>query len=328
MEVLVTGANGFIGSALCRRLVENGYNVKGLVRKTSDLSRIKGLPIQLIFGSLEDQESLINAAEGEQIVFHLAATTTDWGSKEFFHRVNVEGTHRLIEASVNAGVNRFVYVSSFGVHSFINSENMNEESPTIPPPFHYCQTKLDAENLVMKYHQQRKINVTVVRPGVVFGPGNTDFFHTKALKSGKTIYFGDGRILNPYLYIDNLIDGLILAGTKDEASGEIYVITDGTKITQRNFNEMICKEMGITPSSISINSELAYAVAWFLETIYHFFRIQNRPFITRFHVSFARNNYHFNIEKARRDLGYVPRISIDEAIRRTVDWYRKETQNK
>ena len=181
----------------------------------------------------------------------------------------------------------------------------------------------------MNYHQQGKITVTIVRPGTVYGPGNPDSYYTiKALSSGKMIYIGNGKILTPYSFIDNLIDGLILTGIKDKAAGEAYVITDGIKIARRNSHEMICKEMGITLSSISINPELAYAVAWFLEMVYHFFKIQNRPAITRFHVYFARNNYYFNIEKARRDLGYIPRIDIDEAIRRTVDWYQKETQKK
>lgn len=186
MKVLVTGANGFVGAALCKKLVERGDQVRGLVRKTSDLTLLKGIPIQKMVGSLESSESLKKAVEGIGLVYHVASAVSDWGSIKMFRRVNVEGTRHLLNASIRAGVNRFVYVSSVAVHSFIGAQEMNENSPQLPTPFPYCQTKRETEAIVMEAHHQNKIVVTVVRPGDVFGPGD----RTSLLKMARLLEAG------------------------------------------------------------------------------------------------------------------------------------------
>jgi len=325
MHILVTGANGFVGSVLCKKLLERGYKVKGLVRKTSDLSLLEGVPIQKVIGSLEDTASLEKAVENVSLVYHVAAAVTDWGIFNYFWQVNVEGTKNLLEASVRAGVRKFVYVSSVAVHSFIGAENMNESSPQLPTPFPYCQTKRETEKLVMDYHHRGKIIVTIVRPGDVFGPGDRTSLlkMRKMLESGTMAYIDGGETLGAFTYVENLAEGLILAGIKKEADGEVYVITDGIKLTWREYFEKLTEALDLPKPRISVNSTLAYRVASLLEFFYRLFNIKSRPPITRYLIDHLRKDFHFTIGKARRELGYEPKVGIDEAIQRTADWYKK-----
>lgn len=325
IRILVTGANGFVGAMLCRKLVERRNHVRGLVRKTSDLSLLQGIPIQYIVGSLEDPGSLKPAVQGIKLVYHVAAAVTDWGSLDYFRRVNVEGTRNLLEASVSEGVNRFIYVSSVAVHSFIGAQDMDENSPQLPTPFPYCQTKREAEALVMKYHNQGKINATIVRPGDIFGPGDRVSLlkMAKMLEAGKIAHVGGGKTLGAFTYVENLVHGLILAGTKKQAAGKTYIITDGIKLTWREYFEKLTKAVCLPAPKISVNANLALGMAMMLELFYRLFRIKARPLITRYLITHLRKDFHFSIDKARMELGYEPKVGIDDAIQRTAEWYKK-----
>jgi nucleoside-diphosphate-sugar epimerase len=325
MRCLVTGANGFVGATLCRKLVERGDVVWGLVRKTSDLSLLEGIPIQRIVGALDEPLTLENAMGRFDIIYHVAAAVSDWGTLDYFRRVNVEGTQNLIEAAVRHGVRRFVYVSTAAVHSFIGAQDMNEDSPQLPTPFPYCRSKREAEDLVMDFHRQQKIPVTIVRPGDVFGPGDRVSFLKFAglLESGKMAYIGGGRKLGAFTYVENLVDGIILAGIVEKAAGQAFIITDGSRLTWREYFEKLTQEMGVSKPWMSVNPIVACAAASMLELIYRSFEFKTRPPITRYLVAHLRKDFHFSIEKARHELGYEPKVGIDEAIQRTAEWYRE-----
>ena len=324
MQILVTGANGFVGATLCRKLVERGDSVRGLVRKTSDLSLLEGIRIQRMVGSLDDRESLNRAVKGVELVYHVASAVSDWGTWDMFRRANVEGTRRVLEASSGAGVKRFVYVSSVAVHSFIGAQEMNENSPQLPTPFPYCQTKREAEVVVLKAHQEGRIGVTVVRPGDVFGPGDRVSLLKMAglLEAGRMAYINGGKTLGAFTYVENLADGLILAGIQKRALGETYVITDGTKVSWREYFERLTSALELPRPRLSVNATVAYGAASVLEFFYRLFRIGSRPPITRYLIAHLRRDFHFSIEKARRELGFQPKVDFDEAIQRTAEWYK------
>ena len=324
MQILVTGANGFVGATLCRKLVERGETVRGLVRKTSDLSLLEGIRIQRMVGSLDDRESLNRAVKGVELVYHVASAVSDWGTWDMFRRANVEGTRRVLEASSGTGVKRFVYVSSVAVHSFIGAQEMNENSPQLPTPFPYCQTKREAEAVVLKAHQEGRIGVTVVRPGDVFGPGDRVSLLKMAglLEAGRMAYINGGKTLGAFTYVENLADGLILAGIQKRALGETYVITDGTKVSWREYFERLTSALELPRPRLSVNATVAYGAASVLEFFYRLFRIGSRPPITRYLIAHLRRDFHFSIEKARRELGFQPKVDFDEAIQRTAEWYK------
>ena len=330
MRDLVTGANGFVGASLCRRLIERGDEVRGLVRKTSDCSLLHGLPVKHVVGSLDEISVLKKAVEGVDLVYHVAAAVSDWGSREYFQKGNVEGTRNILEASIEAGVKRFVFISSIAVHSFIGGQDMDENAPQLPTPFPYCQTKREAEALVMAVHKLHQIEVTIVRPGDVFGPGDRTSLLKMAeyLEKGKMAYVGGGRTLAAFTYVENLNEGLVLAGIVDKAAGETYVITDGSHRTWRDYFEKLTQALDLPQPKISIHPALAYPAAWILEWIYRLFRVSSRPPITRYLIAHVRKDFHFGIQKAGRELGYVPAIGFDEAIRRTAAWYRQQREKQ
>lgn len=324
MKVFVTGANGFVGSALCRKLLEREDTVLGLVRKTSNLSLLEGVPIQKVIGSLDDENSFSDALNNVEVLFHVAGAVSDWGKLEYFRKVNVQGTRNLIEAAIEKKVKRFVYVSSIVVHSHIDSCDLDEQSPQYDTPFPYVQTKREAEKLVMNYHKERKIEVTIVRPGDIYGPGDRVSLLKMApmLEKGIMGNIGGGKTIGALTYVQNLADGLILAGTKKEAAGEAFVITDGKKISWREYFEALTEELNVPPPRFSLPPVVAGSIANLLEFIYRILSIKKRPPLTKYLVTHLRENFHFSIDKAKKMLGYKPSIDFDQAIKETAVWYK------
>jgi nucleoside-diphosphate-sugar epimerase len=329
MRVLVTGANGFVGAALCQRSVARGDSVRGLVRRASDLALLQGVDVERVVGDLGDPPSLVSAARGVEVIYHVAAAVSDWGTLAYFRRVNVEGTKNVLEAAIQNGVPRFVYVSSAAVHSFIGAQDMDEQSPQLPTPFPYCQSKREAETVVLGYHRLGKVAATIVRPGDVYGPGDRVALLrlSKLLESGMMARVGRGEKLGAFTYVENLAHGLILAGTVERAAGEAYVITDGVKLTWRAYFDRLASALDVPPPRITVDPALAYAAATALEFAYRLLRITHRPPITRYLVTHLSRDFHFSIEKARRELGYEPQVGVDEAISRTARWYNKVARN-
>jgi len=323
MRILVTGANGFVGAALCKKLVQSGHQVRGLVRKTSDCSLLQGVSIEKVIGSLEDTESLRKAAEQAELVYHTAAAVTDWGTYTFFRRVNVEGTRHMLDAAVASGIRRMVLVSSVVVSSFIDQRHMDENSPRHDTPFPYCRTKREAEELAMQYHRKGLIEIVIVRPGDIYGPGDRVSLLKMAplLEKGGMAYIDHGHKTGAFTYIENLVDGLILAGSAKEAAGQAFVITDGIELTWRAYFEKLCDALEVPRPKISVPSWLALGIAAFLETLYRLMRIKARPPLTMYLVHHLRSDFHFSIRKAKQILGYDPGVGIDAAMKKTAAWY-------
>jgi nucleoside-diphosphate-sugar epimerase len=324
MRALVTGANGFVGSTLCRKLVERGDTVRGLVRQTSDLSLIAGLPVERCVGSLDDWESLNAAAREVDVVYHLAGAVSDWGTLAHFRRINVEGTRCVLEAAVANKVGRFIYISSTAVHGFPNAQDMDETWPQPETPFPYSRSKQEAEALALSYHSRGETQVVVVRPGDIYGPGDRVVLQRLSglLDVGAVPLIANGARLGALTYVENLGDGLILAGTVEHAAGEAYIVTDGVKVTWREYAEKLSGALGVPSPRLSIGSTVAGALAAMLESAYRLLGVRARPPLTRYLVKHLSTDYHFRIDKARRELGYVPRVGLDEALERTAAWYR------
>jgi len=325
MKTLVTGANGFVGSTLCQALLRRGDKVRGLVRKTGELRFLDGIDIELFYGDLRDSRSLSKATEGIDIVYHVGALTSDWGSLELFRSMNVEGTKNILESSLASGVKRFVHISTIMVHTLLNKRNMTEESPLGNPSFPYSVSKVEAEELVMDFYKKHGLAVTIVRPGDVTGPKDRTFFlkMAKPLEMGLIPYVNRGKHLFAFTYVENLVDGIILAGTTDRAVGQAYLITDGVEMSWKQLFDMLSMELGIHKPLFSVNGKLMYPIVVVVEFIYGLLGIRQRPPVTRYVLARQSSDFHFSIEKAKRDLNYRPKISPEEAIRRTIQWYRE-----
>lgn len=325
MKALVTGANGFVGSNLCEALINKGVQVRGLVRKTSDLSFLKGFDVELIYGSLDNRKILENAARDIDIVYHVAALTSDWGALRLFRKANVEGTRNILGVSYESGIKRFIYISSVAVHDCHGVRDIVETYPAKANISSYCISKREAEDIVMEFYNKYNFPVTIIRPGDVFGPRDrTSFLKlVKALEAHKLPLINQGKALFPYTYVENLVNGIILAGENEKAVGQAYIITDGIKITWKEYFKALTTELKIKEPTLSINSGIAWLLAVALEIIYKILHIKSRPPATKYLIAHMRDDIHFSIKKANEELGYEPGIPFEESIKRTVRWYRE-----
>ncbi len=324
--VLVSGANGFIGSHLCARLLKEGRKVRALVRRTSNLAGLAGIKVQLAEGDVTERESLDKAMEGVEIAFHVAGFASDWGSPEKFTAVNLGGTRSMAEAAKSRGVKRFVHVSSTAVHGFGNGRYATEDSPRPPTVFPYNESKRLAEEWLLEFSRFSSMEVVMIRPGNVFGPRDSTFIapYLDAIRRGWLGYIGGGRSWTCPTYVENLVYGIALASSVPGAAGMSYIITDGLDIDWRTFTEKLARAVKARAPRYSLPFRPAYGAAAAMEAAWKLFHAKNPPVLTRYRISNAGRDYHFSIEKAKRMLGYQPPVGLDEAIRRTVAWYLKQ----
>jgi len=323
-KILITGVNGFIGSQFARRLVADGHTVSGIVRRSSDLSYLKDLKLQLFYGDITDKPSLITACEGVEIIIHVAGFASDWGSLKSFLNINLNGTQNIAEAASEKGVKRLVHISSAAVHGFPNRRNMSEENPMPRTVFPYCESKKEAELWLRDFMRGTSMEIVIIRPGNVYGPYDHTFIdkYLDALADGKIAYLDRGGHKTCPVYIENLTDAVVQACFVPEAAGEAFIITDGLDIDWKTFTDAFADAMNIKRPRASVPFAIGYGIAWLMEMIWKMAGAKKPPQLTRYRICNGGRDYHFTIRKAGKILHFNPEISFDEAVRRTTDWYR------
>jgi nucleoside-diphosphate-sugar epimerase len=324
LKVLITGVNGFIGSHIAERMIKNGMEVYGLVRKTSDLRLIEGMPISLRYGDITDAASVQKSVADMDIVIHNAGLASDWGPLDLFMKINFQGTQNIVKASMEAEVKRFVLMSSVAIHGFGSEGTMNELSPIKTHGFHYNISKWEAEKWTFEYTKNSPMEVSAIRPGNVFGPKDHTFIekYLDVLVKGQGGYVNGGHAYTCPVYVGNLSQAVYLAATHPKAAGEASIITDGYDITWRQFTEQLCEKMSIKPPQLSIPFAIGNPLALFLEKVYIWTHQKSAPLLTSYRMHNGGKNYHFSIEKAKNILGYTLETPLDEALEKTVVWYR------
>lgn len=330
MNIFITGINGFIGSNLARALVAMGHRISGSVRPTSDRSFIADLPLQLFVGDIGEPAFLTRVLVGQDMVFHIAALASDWGTMETFHRINVLGTMNVARAAQEAGVQRLVYLSSTAVYGFTGYRHRVESDPKPEHNFPYAITKLQAETWLRKFARENGLPVTIIQAANVYGPHDRTFFlkFAPALEKGLIPLINRGQAWTCPTYVENLTHALWLAGNHPRGVGETFVISDDLEITWAQFVAALCRELNAPAPRLSASFSVAYALASSIEGIYKLLRLRQEPILSRYRICNFGMDYHFSIQKAREVLGYSPSIGLDEAIRRTVAWYRHYQEGK
>ncbi|GIW23047.1 MAG: 3-beta hydroxysteroid dehydrogenase [Candidatus Sericytochromatia bacterium] len=325
-NVLVTGANGFIGSNLCKFLNSKGYNVRALVLKNTSLKFIEDVNLEIFYGDISDNNSIKGSCRNIDTIFHLAAIAKDWGNKDIFFKVNVNGTENLLNQAVKENVKRFIFMSSIAVHKYSGYIDADENvEKNCSKNFYYGLSKSLAENIVNDFYINKKIETVIIRPGLFpFGPNDiTSFLKlAHALESRKFLFVNSGKSLLSTAYIENLCYGLELAGLSNNASGNTYIISDDVKITWKELIEKFCKELSINSNFYSIPYWLANIFAVFIELFYKLFDLKVEPPLTRYRALIMKNDIHFSCNKAKKELKYKPIVSLDEGIKKTVQWYK------
>ncbi|MCG8527735.1 MAG: NAD(P)-dependent oxidoreductase [Opitutales bacterium] len=323
MKVLVTGANGFTGSYLTKLLLSEGYQVRVLVRNNANLDTLEGLDVEYAYADLAKDGAPDGLMDEIEIVYHVAAAfRVENVPEKYFWDVNVEGTRKLIEAAAEAKVKRFVHCSTVGVQGEISNPPAKEEDPYKPGDY-YQESKVDGEKLVLEFSQKTGLPVSIVRPVGIYGPGDTRFLKFfKMISRGKFRMIGSGKVLYHLTYVEDLVQGIMLAGIKEKAVGEIFTIGGEGFMTLREFADKVAVLSERKISSIHIPAWPVWFAGWICEMLCKPFGIT--PPIYRRRVDFFIKDRAFDISKAKKLLDYQPKYSVDEGLKLTFDWYRKE----
>jgi nucleoside-diphosphate-sugar epimerase len=323
MKALVTGATGCIGSHLAEELLNRGHQVRALVRKSSNLSEIQHLPMELFYGDVTDREAVRQAVAGMDVVYHTAARMNDWGPWKIFHEQNIAGTLNLLEAGLESGIKRFVHTSSTGVTGLCALYNTTEDAP-YQPQGHYEESKVESEKLVIRFCREKGLPYTIVRPCWTLGPRARRHvpLMIEYLRSGKFKILGNGKNVLSFIDPRDAGLGVYLAGVAPKAEGQIYHITnDIHTVTQEDFYQIFCGFLKVKPPSLHVPVGLAYVISWFMEKWAEWRNWDDAPMLTPVRVGFLGRNRDFSCEKAKRELGYKPRYRVQESLHDAVVWY-------
>lgn len=326
MRCLITGATGFVGSHVAEACAERGWPVIALARIGSDVQLLERLGARLIRGDITDAAAVREAVQNVDCVVHCAAKVGDWGHVDEYRKVNVEGLRLLLEAVRGRPLHRFVHLSSLGVYEARDHFGTDESEPL--PSKHidgYTQSKVEAEQLALRYHREHGVPVTVLRPGFIYGPRDRTVLPRllDLLERKEVVYVGDGSQALNTIYVANLVDAVFLALEKPEAVGQVFNLTDGEAVSKRRFLETLAEVAELPKPTRSVPRWLVRMLTPMVEGTYRLLGAKEAPRLTQARLKFIGLNLDFSIEKARTQLGYRPRVGFDEGIRQAVEWWRK-----
>ena len=321
MRVFVTGGTGFTGAALVERLLQDGHSVSILDTKPGLIAdKLVKAGAEITYGSVADREPVARASAGAEVVMHLAAAFRETGAPdELYKSVNVDGTRIVVEEAIKAGARKLVYCSTQGVHGHIENPPGDESSP-IAPADYYQQTKYEGE-LVLKEFADAGIEFTTIRPTAIYGPGDPERFGMIFRRARKGFFpiFGTGRTYYHPVYIDNLVDAFILAMKQGKGAGQAYIIADEEYFSIKELVQRVAKAIDVEVSTPTYPIWPLIIAGHVCEKVCKPFGI-NPPLFPR-RVDWFRQVRAFRIDKARAELGYVPKVGIDEGLRKTGIWY-------
>ena len=321
--LLVTGATGLIGSHVARRAVERRYRVRAMARKGSDRSVLDGLPIEWVEGDLAEPESLPAAVSGAQVIVHTAAHIGDWGPADKYRAINVVGLEHLLTAAERTGVlRRFIHVSSLGVYPARDHYGTDETAPiSLSGLDGYTRTKAEGELVVKRHIDEWGLPAVILRPGFVYGAGERQVIPRLLEKfaDGAMKFIGDGKKVLNNTYVGNFVDAVFLAIDNERAVGETFNIRDERLVDRLEYINTVADYLS-KPHPGHVPLWLARTAAPLIEGWARFTGKQTAPLLTGARIKFMALNLDYSIEKAKRVLGYEPRVDFQHGIREALDW--------
>jgi len=316
-KVLVTGANGFVGSHLTEKLIEKGHKVRALVRKTANLQWIKDLPIEISYGAICDYDTLPAAVDGIDYIMHVAGATKGKTEKDYEY-VNVDGTKNLLKACLekNPNLKRFVFFSTLAVTGSSDKDTKLSENTVCIPVSIYGKTKLQAELTVLE--AKDKIPSIILRLCAIFGPRDTETLaYFKFLKAGIRPTW-DGTVSS--CYIKDAVSAAILCLEKNIESGTIYHISDGKCYTIDDIATIAEQVIG----NKTLRVKLPTPIMSLYGKIVHTFSDGNTVLGPDKIKELTQSCWVCDITKAQRELGFVPRYTLEQGLKETITWYKEQ----
>ncbi len=321
MKALVTGATGYTGYNLTERLLKSGVEVKVLVRDKNRMILPGELQPEIVEGDIRDKQKVAEAVKGVDRIYHIAAMFRTAGSPDQdYYDIHVQGTRYLLEAARENNVRRFVHCSTVGVHGDVEGI-ANEESPFKPGDI-YQRTKLEGELLAREFAETHNLSLAVIRPTAIYGPGDLRLLKLFKLASKSiTPILGDGKIYYHMIFIDDLVDAFIEASQNEDAIGQVFIIGGKNKVTLNTLVNKIADTLHCSKRVIHLPA-LPFQLAGSLcEKMCSPFGIA--PPIYRRRVDFFTKSRAFDVSRAERIMGFIPKTSLEEGISKTAEWYQR-----
>lgn len=321
MRVLVTGATGFTGGHLARGLMARGHQVRALVRDPERAADLGAAGLEPVAGDLRDAAAIARAVTGVEVVYHVAAMYRLAGvSKDTYRAVNATAVGALIDAAGRAGVRRVVHCSTVGVHGDIEHPPANEDAPLKPGDI-YQVTKLEGERLAREAGPRAGVQVTIVRPSGIYGPGDRRLLKLfRGVARRRWITLGAGQIYYHLTYIDDLVEGFRLCGEDPRAANRTYILAGGEAPTLNELAKTVAEVADVPPPTWHLPVWPFWTAGALCEAVCVPLGIE--PPLYRRRVDFFTKSRAFDISRARAEIGYAPQVGLRDGIRRTLEWYR------
>lgn len=326
MRVLVTGATGFTGGHLARRLAASGREVRILVRRPEALARSDDgsctRSFEVAAGDLRDDAAIARAVQGVDVVYNIAALYRQAGlAREVYRAVNATAVGRLVEQAAQAGVRRVVHCSTVGVHGDIERPPADEDAPLRPGDV-YQETKLEGERLARDAARRHGIELTIARPSGIYGPGDRRLLKLFRSAVRRLPILGSGRIYYHLTYVDDLVEGLRLCGEHPAAANRTYILAGPEVTTLNELTALIAETAGVRPPRWHLPVWPVWLAGAVCEGVCAPLGLE--PPLFRRRVEFFTKSRAFDITRARTEIGYAPATSLRVGVAWTLDWYRRE----
>jgi nucleoside-diphosphate-sugar epimerase len=325
MKILITGGTGFIGRRLVRRLQQHGHQVR-LLARTDPAPDMEACGLEVVKGDVTNRDSLRGIVESVDMVYHLAGighvAAIGRASHDHFRSVNVDGLRNLLEEICGSGnhVSKFIHFSSTAAMGLIEGEA--DERSICCPETPYQLSKYDAEQLLMDYRGDSNLPVVVLRPSMVYGPGDRsrDFLSMcRLVKKGLFPIATSSEALTPLVYVDDVVQAGVLAGERGRI-GETYIITSERSYPMRELVEALAEALGVRRGYVRLPCWTLAGAALASEAVSSV--IKCPPALTRRRLKSIQANRSFSISKAVEELGYRPQVSLQEGVEFAINWYK------
>jgi len=325
MKVLITGGTGFIGSRLAKACRAQGFEVIVLGREDAGEAEIENRSalekqgIRIVLGSVTDRARIFELAVGVKVVFHLAAAQHEMNvPDQLFRAVNVEGTRNMLDASIEAGVERFVHGSSIGVYDR-NVQSIVDESTPLDPDNIYGVTKAEGEAVVRSFKE--RIPCTIIRISETYGPGDRRLLKLfRGIQKGVFFVIGNGNNIHQLIHVDDLVAGMLLAAKSPAAVGETFVLAGSERLTTNDMVSAVAAAVGTRPKKWRAPLWPFMLLAILLETALRPLGIQ--PPLHRRRMDFFTKSFQISTAKAGEVLGFRAATSFASGTGQTARWYR------
>ena len=322
MRVLITGATGLLGGHLIKELQQRGENIRALVLPVENADKLEKQGVEVVRGDITDASTLGPAVQDVDLIFHLAGMMGVWRPLSDYRLVNVTGSENLYKAAQKAGVRRYVHTSSHTVYGLGYGRFLTENDALRPDPDPYSLTKAEGDRLMRRLMLHSEVETVILRPGTFFGPGDRLHFGRMAqkMKDGKGVIIGRGDNALPFCYVTDVVQGFMLAAYHENAPGNVYNITNDRPLTQLEmFNAIADAVHGVRPTRHLHYLPIYYGSIVAEKVVARVTR--TKPIVTQLGaMMFGSDNKH-SVEKARRELGYEPKVDLRTGISLAAEWF-------